>query len=83
MESKVASENSSTDFKLEIKNEGEDYIELKSLLKAADMVQTGGEAKTVITDGLVKVNGIVETRKANKIRVGMTVEYNGQKVTVI
>jgi ribosome-associated protein len=67
---------------MEIKLEGAEYIELKNLLKVAGLVETGGEAKAVITDGLVKVNGQVETRKANKIKPGMIVTYDGETVTV-
>ena len=67
----------------EFQLEGSDYIELKSLLKAAGLVETGGEAKAAITDGLVQVNGAVETRKANKIRAGMTVTFNQQSVKVV
>jgi ribosome-associated protein len=68
-----------TEFKLE----GADYIELKSLLKVTDLVETGGAAKAAITEGLVKVNGEVETRKANKIKPGMIVSFNGQSIQVV
>ena len=68
---------------MEFKLEGADYIELKSLLKVTDLVDSGGAAKAAITNGEVKVNDIVETRKANKIKAGMKVTYNGQTVTVI
>lgn len=44
-----------------------DYVELKQLLKLADLVTSGGEAKTVIGDGQVLVDGEVELRKACKI----------------
>ncbi len=67
---------------MEFKLEGE-YIELKSLLKVTDLVDSGGAAKAAITNGEVKVNGVVETRKANKIRIGMTVTFDGQTITVI
>lgn len=52
-----------------------DYIELKSLLKLTDLVSSGGEAKVVIDDGRVTVDGEVETRKACKIRLGQVVQY--------
>ncbi len=68
---------------MEFKLEGADYIELKSLLKVTDLVDSGGAAKAAITNGEVKVNDIVETRKANKIKAGMKVTYNNQTVTVI
>ena len=68
---------------MEFKLEGADYIELKSLLKVTDLVETGGAAKAAITNGEVKVNDVVETRKANKIKAGMKVTYNNQTITVV
>jgi ribosome-associated protein len=67
----------------EFKLEGAEYIELKSLLKVTNLVETGGAAKAAITEGLVKVNGEVETRKANKIKAGMIVTFEGQSIKVI
>lgn len=67
----------------EFKLEGAEYIELKSLLKVTNMVESGGAAKAAITDGLVTVNGAVETRKANKIKAGMVVMFEGQAIKVI
>lgn len=67
---------------MEFNLKGSEYIELKNLLKVAGLVETGSEAKLAITDGLVRVNGEVETRKANKIKSGMTVTFDGQSVTV-
>ena len=67
----------------EFKLEGAEYIELKSLLKVVNMVESGGAAKAAITDGLVKVNDVVETRKANKIKAGMIVTFNGESIKVI
>jgi ribosome-associated protein len=55
-----------------------EYIELAQLLKLADWVGTGGEAKLVIQDGEVQVNGELETRRGRKIRPGDKVQY-GQK----
>lgn len=66
----------------EFKLKGE-TIDLVQLLKAAHMCGTGGEAKMVIEDGLVTVDGDVETRKRCKIRRDQTVEYNGESVTVV
>ena len=48
----------------------EDYIELIKLLKFKDVASTGGEAKMMVDDGVVYVNGEVEHRKRRKIRVG-------------
>lgn len=66
---------------MEFKLKGE-YIELKNLLKVCGLVETGGEAKTVIDEGKVQVDGVTETRKANKIKPGMTVTFNGETITV-
>lgn len=51
---------------IEFEIEG-DYIELFKLLKASGVCSTGGEAKILIDDGAVKVNGEIETRKRKKI----------------
>ncbi len=61
----------------------DDFIKLGQLLKLANLVSSGVEAKVVIQDGLVKVNGEVETRRGKKIYPQDVVEYNGQEVTVI
>ena len=58
-------------------------IDLFQLLKAAHLCGTGGEAKIMISEGLVTVDGEVETRKRCKIRCGQTVEFNGERVSVI
>ena len=59
-----------------------EYIELFKLLKVTGMIDTGGMAKMVIADGLVTVDGEVETRKACKIRPGQIVSFEGQEVQV-
>ena len=61
----------------------DEYIELYKLLKLAEMAASGGEAKYMISEGLVRVNGEVETRKRRKTRAGDTVEYDSGWVTVI
>ncbi len=53
-------------------------IELCQLLKFENLVQSGGEAKTVIGQGLVRVNGEVETRKRKKLISGDIVEFAGK-----
>ncbi len=53
-----------------------DFIKLDSLLKFAALVGTGGEAKYVISEGLVRVNGEVCTMRGKRIRPGDTVEFN-------
>ncbi len=47
-----------------------EFIRLDALLKYAAVVQTGGEAKLLIMDGLVSVNGTVSTQRGKKIRPG-------------
>lgn len=51
-----------------------EFIKLDSLLKYAAVVQTGAEAKFFISEGLVLVDGEVETRRGRKIYDGMTVK---------
>lgn len=50
-----------------------EYIQLDSLLKATGIASTGGEAKLMIQDGLVKVDGEVELRRGRKLKGGETV----------
>jgi len=54
-------------------------VELFKILKFEGMVSSGGEAKLVIADGRVQVNGEVETRKRKKIMSGDTIEF-GQDI---
>jgi ribosome-associated protein len=59
--------------------EGEEYIELNNLLKVLNLVASGGEAKNVIKEGLVTVNGEVETRIRKKMRSGETFNFGGKE----
>ena len=59
-----------------------EYIKLDALLKFAALVETGGEAKEVIQDGQVKVNGETCTMRGKKCRVGDRVDFAGESVTV-
>lgn len=52
-----------------------EYIKLDSLLKFAALVATGGEAKYVITEGMVEVNGETCTQRGKKIRPGDKVRF--------
>jgi ribosome-associated protein len=61
---------------------GEEFITLQSLLKAAGLTGSGGEAKAVIVAGEVRVDGEVETRRGKKIRAGQTVSFAGQEISV-
>ncbi|MBP5578987.1 MAG: S4 domain-containing protein YaaA [Ruminococcus sp.] len=59
-----------------------EFIKLDALLKFASLVGSGGEAKQLIQDGKVLVNGEVCTMRGKKIRPGDRVELGGQEVTV-
>ena len=63
--------------------DGRDYIELHNLLKITGMCNSGGQAKLLISEGLVCVDGKVETRKRCKIRTSQQVDFNGESVTVV
>ena len=67
----------------EFQLKGKDFIPLCDLLKTTGLCQTGGHAKIVIADGLVKVDGEVELRKRCKMKKGQTVEFEGQKIKII
>ena len=62
--------------------ETDEFIKLGQALKAAGLVESGVEAKEVIQDGMVTVNGEVDTRRGRKLYVGDTISYNGQDVQV-
>lgn len=61
----------------------EEYIKLGQALKAASLVGSGVDAKMVIQDGLVKVNGEVEYQRGKKLHDGDIVEYNNETIKVI
>lgn len=60
----------------------DDFIKLGQALKLAGLVSSGIEAKIVIQDGEVKVNGETDTRRGRKLYTGDTFEYNRQQVMV-
>lgn len=60
-----------------------DYIPLIQLLKACNLVQTGGEAQIVVTEGYVKYNGAIDYRKRLKVKRGDVVEFDGETINVI
>ncbi len=64
---------------LQIKDE---FIKLGQALKAAGMVTSGIDAKYVITEGMVKVNGEVELRRGKKLYNGAVVEYDGEMIVI-
>lgn len=59
-----------------------EYIKLDSLLKLAGLVETGGEAKMLIQDGQVQVNGEACTMRGKKLRAGDTVTLDGRTVAI-
>lgn len=60
-----------------------EFIPLIQLLKATNLVQSGGEAQMVVSEGLVKYNGVVDYRKRLKVKKGDIVEFRGTKIKVI
>lgn len=61
----------------------EEYIKLGQVIKAAGFVEDGVEAKYVIQDGLVKVNGEIDTRRGRKLYDGDVVSFQGKEIKVI
>lgn len=59
-----------------------EYIKLDSLLKLAGLVETGGEAKLLIQNGQVQVNGEACTMRGKKLRAGDTVTLDGRTVAI-
>lgn len=59
-----------------------DYIELDKLLKRENLAASGGEARYLISQGLVQVNGEIETRKRKKLYAGDVATYNGAAIQV-
>ena len=60
----------------------EEFIELGQALKAAGLVDSGVEAKEVIQDGLVKVNGETDTRRGRKLHAGDVVSFGGEEIKI-
>lgn len=63
--------------------EQDEFIKLGQLLKKAGLVSSGVEAKEVILEGLVKVNGEDETRRGRKVYAGDEVSFNGEEIKVV
>lgn len=66
---------------LEIKLK-EEFIKLGQTLKAAGLVESGAEAKEVIIDGQVLVNGEVDKRRGKKLYAGDIVSFHGEEVKI-
>lgn len=60
----------------------DEFIKLGQAIKAAGLVESGVDAKIVIQDGLVKVNGSVETQRGKKLVGGEIIEFNGEKIII-
>ena len=58
---------------------GDEFIRLGQLLKASGMAESGVEAKDIIQDGSVTVNGETETRRGRKLYAGDVAPYGGRE----
>ncbi|SFQ22250.1 ribosome-associated protein [Lachnospiraceae bacterium XBB1006] len=67
---------------MEVIKLNDEYIKLGQALKAAGLVGSGVEAKIVILDELVMVNGEVETRRGRKLYDGDVVSFNGETIQI-
>lgn len=61
----------------------EDYIKLGQALKAAGLVDSGVEAKIVIVNGEVKVNGETELQRGKKLKDGDVVSFDGEEIKIV
>lgn len=59
-----------------------EFIKLDSLMKLADLVESGGTAKLIIQEGRVSVNGEICTMRGKKIRPGDVVNVENYEITV-
>ena len=62
--------------------ETDEFIKLGQALKAAGVVESGVDAKFAVQDGLVKVNGQIETQRGKKLVAGDLVEFDGQQIKI-
>lgn len=60
----------------------DEFIKLGQALKAAGLVESGAEAKEVIVDGLVQVNGKIDIRRGRKLYAGDIVTFGGEEVKI-
>lgn len=60
----------------------DESIRLGQFLKLASLIEVGGDAKAVLADGRVQVNGEVETRRGRQLHIGDVVELAGDQVRV-
>lgn len=67
---------------MEIIHLREDYIKLGQALKAAGLVSSGIDAKVVIQDGQVQVNGEVDVRRGRKLYDGDVISFQNQEIKI-
>lgn len=68
---------------MEIVKLRDEYIKLGQALKAAGLVSSGVEAKMLILDGMVKVNGETSLQRGKKLYDGDIAELNGQQIKIV
>ena len=61
----------------------DEYIKLGQALKASGLVESGAEAKEVITEGMVCVNGEADTRRGRKLYAGDIINFNWEEVKIV
>lgn len=61
----------------------DEFIKLGQALKLAGLVDSGVDAKFVIQDGKVKVNGKTEYQRGKKLHPGDVFSYNGQEIKIV
>ena len=60
----------------------DEFIKLGQALKAANLVESGVDAKNVIQEGLVSVNSEIELRRGRKLFCGDIVDFNGEQIKI-
>ena len=68
--------------KMEVIKLRDEFIKLGQALKAVGFVESGVEAKDVIQEGLVLVNGEIDTRRGRKLYDGDIVTFDGQEIKI-
>jgi ribosome-associated protein len=61
---------------------GAEFIELIKLLKLLRIAESGGQAKMMVEDGEVRLNGVPESRKRAKLRAGDSIQIFGQTIQI-
>jgi ribosome-associated protein len=60
-----------------------EYVELCNLLKLVGLADSGGRGKAMVAEGLVKVDGVLESRKTAKMRVGQMIEVEDSIIQIV